>query len=87
MSRKVVTAGADGNKSIRLYSLRSLHCAAETKAEEIVARNRIAQFPRGVATSMLRSDLKCIPVADVQPFETCLAVSELAVLGLCIAPF
>lgn len=51
-------------------------CAAETKAEEIVARNRIALLPRGVATSMLRSDVKCIPVADVQPFETCLAVSE-----------
>lgn len=50
-------------------------CAAEAKAEEIVARNRIALLPRGADASMLRSGLKCIPVADVQPFETCLAVS------------
>ncbi len=72
--RRLTLADLDGETILDAVARRT--ASVEEKLELVAAGRSIALVPRSVARYYARPDLTHLPVTDVAPFETCLAVLE-----------
>jgi len=72
--RRLRIADLEGEKILNTENRHE--CITEEKAEQLLVGNCMALLPLTAAESIVRSELMRVPVVDVEPFETCLAVPE-----------